>query len=271
MDSVPAASGSFRNHVDPKMRSGEFASKLSNTRFVLLGARSLRLSAYSSVLLDLGVRPASIILYNESKQHIPRDYPAASDSSWSPLPDWLRKDWGKDFDSLLSQTKETHFFSESLGSSELIQTLQRTTPDYVIYAGAAGNIVPKEILDIAPVIHIHPGALPMFRGSTTIYWALLQEMRPTCSVMFLNEYIDQGLIIHEKVCSMPTRLSELDGLYDAGVRAETLQEVLVLLAKDELRLKQQNSQGKDYYVIHPVLKNLVLSRLREGSLSIEDH
>ena len=253
------------------MRSGEFASKLSNTRFVLLGARSLRLSAYSSVLLDLGVTPASIILYNESKQHIPRDYPAASDSSWSPLPDWLRKDWGKDFDSLLSHTKESHFFSESLSSSELIQTLQRTIPDYVIYAGAAGNIVPKEILDIAPVIHIHPGALPMFRGSTTIYWALLQEMRPTCTVMFLNEYIDQGLIIHEKVCSMPTPLSELDSLYDAGVRAETLKEVLVMLAKDELRLKEQNSQGKDYYVIHPVLKNLVLSLLREGSLNIRDH
>ncbi|MDE0973579.1 MAG: formyltransferase family protein [Candidatus Nanopelagicales bacterium] len=246
-------------------------SKLSNTRFVLLGARSLRLSAYSSVLLGLGVRPASIILYNESKQHIPRDYPSASDSSWSPLPDWLQKDWGKDFDSLLSQTKESHFFPESLGSSELIQTLQGTIPDYVIYAGAAGNIVPKEILDIAPVIHIHPGALPMFRGSTTIYWALLQEMRPTCTAMFLNEYIDQGLIIHEKVCSMPTRLSELDSFYDAGVRAETLKEVLVMLAKDELRSKEQNSQGKDYYVIHPVLKNLVLSLLREGSLNIKDH
>jgi len=253
------------------MTSDEVANQLANTRFALLGARSLRLSAYSSVMHGLGVRPVSIILYNESQQHVPREYPALSDFSWNPLPDWLRKDWGKELEILISKTIESHFLSEGLDSSKLHQVLQQAAPDYIIYAGAAGNIVPKEILDIAPVIHVHPGALPAFRGSTTIYWALLQGMHPRCTAMFLNEYIDQGLIIHEKVCSLPTPLSEVDGLYDSGVRAEALQEVLVMLANGELRLKEQNSSGKDYYVIHPVLKNLVLSRLREGSLKIEDY
>ena len=104
----------------------------------------------------------------------------------------------------------------------------------------------------------------MFRGSTTIYWALLQETRPTCSVILLDDYIDQGFIIHDKVCLMPTSLSDLDGIYDAGVRAEALQEALMMLANNDLQLREQTESGKDYYVIHPVLKNLVLARLREG-------
>jgi len=253
------------------MRLDDVSSKLVNTRLVLLGARSLRLSAYSSVINGLGLIPAAIVLFNESKQHVPRHYPEPSNISWSPLPGWLRKDWGRELEILLSKTTESHFLSEGLDSSKLSQAVQGAEPDYIIYAGAAGNIVPSEILDIAPVIHVHPGSLPAFRGSTTIYWALLQGMNPKCTVMFLNEFIDQGLIIHEKVCPLPTPLSEIDGFYDSGVRAEALQEVLVMLANGKLRLKEQSSLGKDYYVIHPVLKNVVLSQLREGSLKIEDH
>ena len=52
----------------------------------------------------------------------------------------------------------------------------------IIYSGYPGEIIKDQILlKNKNIIHSHPGKLPMFKGSTTIYYSLLESGKIFCS------------------------------------------------------------------------------------------
>jgi methionyl-tRNA formyltransferase len=127
------------------------------------------------------------------------------------------------------------------------------TSDYIIYSGPAGVILRDEILNAGKVfIHAHPGLLPEFKGSTTVYYSMLLKREIGCSVFAMNREIDCGEILLMKTFPVPMVPVDFDMVVDPLVRAETLLE---WLASEDLT-KISNGTGNTFYIIHPVLKHL---------------
>lgn len=73
--------------------------------------------------------------------------------------------------------------------------IKELKPDYIIVA-AYGQILPKEILKLAPCINLHASLLPKYRGASPIQESLLNDDNFTgVSSMFMEEGLDSGDIL----------------------------------------------------------------------------
>jgi len=107
----------------------------------------------------------------------------------------------------------------------------------------------------------HAGALPNYRGSTTIYYSILQEQNCAASAILLANDIDTGPIVASKTYPAPPTNIDIDYIYDSAIRADLLVTVLNNYAEHgELPtpIHQEIEEGQDYYIIHPVLKHLAM-------------
>ena len=60
------------------------------------------------------------------------------------------------------------------GNAESTEQIKSLKPDFIIVA-AYGQILPKDILDIAPCINLHASLLPKYRGASPIQESLLND------------------------------------------------------------------------------------------------
>ena len=75
-------------------------------------------------------------------------------------------------------------------------------PDFIVVA-AYGQILPKEILQIAPCINLHASLLPKYRGASPIHEALLHGEKITgVTAMLMDEGLDTGDILAYSVCQV---------------------------------------------------------------------
>ena len=73
--------------------------------------------------------------------------------------------------------------------------IKELKPDYIIVA-AYGQILPKEILKLAPCINLHASLLPKYRGASPIQESLLNDDNFTgVTSMFMEEGLDSGDIL----------------------------------------------------------------------------
>lgn len=81
------------------------------------------------------------------------------------------------------------------GNTEAKEQIEALNPDFIIVA-AYGQILPKEILDIAPCINLHASLLPKYRGASPIQESLLNDDNFTgVTSMFMEEGLDSGDIL----------------------------------------------------------------------------
>ncbi len=78
---------------------------------------------------------------------------------------------------------------------EIVGELKQLNPDFIVVA-AYGQILKKEILEIAPSINLHTSILPKYRGASPIQQALLNGDKVTgVTAMLMNEGLDEGDIL----------------------------------------------------------------------------
>ena len=81
------------------------------------------------------------------------------------------------------------------GNEEAQKQIKSLKPDFIIVA-AYGQILPKEILDIAPCINLHASLLPKYRGASPIQESLLNDDNYTgVTSMLMEEGLDSGDIL----------------------------------------------------------------------------
>ncbi len=91
----------------------------------------------------------------------------------------------------------------SLKEIATIQTIKDLNPDIIIVA-AFGQILPKDILDIAPCINLHASLLPKYRGASPIQQALLNGDEYTgITSMLMDVGLDSGDILGLKYFKIP--------------------------------------------------------------------
>ena len=159
---------------------------------------------------------------------------------------------------------------DGIKDPQVEEYLQTFNPALVIYSGFGGEIVPARLLSMnIPFLHIHAGWLPDYRGSTTVYYSLLQDGLCGVSAILLDPKIDNGPIVAQHHYPPPPPGVDVDYLYDNAIRADLLVRVLSkwLIKHNFDDVKSQiHGEGETYYVIHPVLKHLALIGLEQGTI-----
>lgn len=152
--------------------------------------------------------------------------------------------------------KEFNFVD--INHPELISFLKKSSTDVFIFTG--GGILKNEILASGPkFLHLHPGEVPKYRGSTCFYYSIINEDACVVTAYFMDAKLDTGDIVFQKTFKRPNHIY-VDEVYDADIRSETLLEIFKsnLLESDYTLKKQDPSKGETYFIIHPVLKHIAI-------------
>jgi len=90
-----------------------------------------------------------------------------------------------------------------LSDEGMFEAIQSANPDYIIVA-AFGQILPKNILDIAPCINLHASILPQYRGASPVQQSLLNGDEKTgVTSMLMEEGLDTGDILEIREFVIP--------------------------------------------------------------------
>ena len=134
-----------------------------------------------------------------------------------------------------------------------------TSEKHFIVSLFPGDILGKKFIKLNKFFyHAHAGYLPEYRGSTTNYYSHLDDKGVGASVIILNEYIDRGKIIFRFKTKYFNSIKNYDSCLDSFLRVYALCKAMKKILKPK-RFKKFNNdfkKGNDYYIIHPVLKNL---------------
>ena len=97
---------------------------------------------------------------------------------------------------LLETNSDIEIFQpESLKDKEVQKELEKLEPDFIIVA-AYGQLLPKEVLDIAPCINLHASLLPSYRGASPIQSSILNgDKFSGVTAMLMDEGLDRGDIL----------------------------------------------------------------------------
>jgi methionyl-tRNA formyltransferase len=205
-------------------------------RLGFLAAGTARTLAYVAAMKDAGIVPAGAILVAGGR------YDSEAKAA---------------LDALAIDRRE--FASSDINAEPVVTAIGNSAWDIVLFSGPPGAIVGPSLLGTGrKFLHIHPGALPDYRGSTTIYYSLLERGSVAATALFLDDGIDTGPVLKEKTFAAPRDRRTIDVEFDAAIRGSVLQEVLAEIAADRLVPKTQDRVGRAFYIIHPVLKHVAI-------------
>ena len=224
---------------------------------VLLAASTPRSQAYLQALVANGLKPDRVILFGEQTAHETRQMDAPQRFREIVLPNLT--------ESLAVSSEQAGIATSScatgdVNADEVADEIADASPRVVIYSGRGGQIVGERLLRLGPqFLHLHSGWLPEYRGSTTLYYALLNGEPPAVTAILLDRMIDTGPVVARRHYPRPPASLDLDRVYDAAIRADLLVRVMREYATNgsfPVVQHQTPSEGTTYYVIHPVLKHL---------------
>lgn len=234
--------------------------KLEGVLFI--AARTARSQAYAQCMAAHGLEPEQVLIYGGKNSGRPGQ---STDISFENREQTV---FVPDLSVPLEDSCEarqwavTTLACESVNAPEMAQTLRNIAPKLVVYSGYGGEIVSSGLLGLnVPFLHIHGGWLPDYRGSTTIYYSILQEQNCSASAILLSNDIDTGPVIARENYPVPPAGVDVDYVYDSAIRADLLVKVLGEYAQQggwQTLSPQSTEAGRDYYVIHPVLKHLAM-------------
>jgi methionyl-tRNA formyltransferase len=102
----------------------------------------------------------------------------------------------------------------NLRAKETEEEITALAPDFIIVA-AYGQILPKNILDIAPCINLHASILPQYRGASPIQQSLLNGDKETgVTAMLMDVGLDTGDILKIEKMAIPESMM-VSELFDA--------------------------------------------------------
>lgn len=239
-------------------------------RILLIGTDTARARAYASAIEHAGLGPVNGIFYGApaAAQQAGPDEGRQFGDLWLPhIATGVAEIYGR------NGWSSKWLAAERINDRVCIEALRDSGAALAIFVGRGGEIVSAEALSQGvPVLHMHPGKLPEQRGSTTIYYSLL-EGRPCCvSALLMDEEIDAGPLLAINCYPAPRGGVDVDVLYDCAIRADTLVGVLRhLKSTGTLPRVVPDASSNDglYFVVHPLLKHLALLSLQEASAGLE--
>lgn len=209
-----------------------------------------RSKAYIQKIVKNGISLDEILFMNDKRNE--KDFDAREINQ--------AKKYGFDISQPVKETLKTakldfqQFDFVDINHHDIEDYLKNSQSNFFIFTG--GGILKKEILESGPkFIHLHPGIVPEYRGSTCFYYSIIKENKLGVTAYIMDKNLDTGDIIFQKIFEKPDH-EFIDNVFDPHIRSETLLEILNhnLIEKGEFR--KQDKGGETYYIIHPILKHI---------------
>ena len=229
---------------------------------VLLACDSARSRAYIQAMCHFGMPPSHVFMMGLENDRPPD---ASSDQRlWNGL---LLPDLAEPVAASCARAGigVTRLPERDVNADATVEALAGMSADLVVYSGVGGQIVSERALTAGPrFLHMHSGWLPDYRGSTTIYYAILNGDLPGVTSILLDPGIDTGPVVLRQTYPMPEAGMDVDLVYDAAIRADLMCRTLARFSRAgsvDFQFVQSADEGRSYFVIHPVLKHIALLSL----------
>jgi len=222
----------------------------------MIAQDTLRSRAYIQGLFNAGFKPHSAIILQDT-------IPAHTSAPNSLEKSIERSDYFDAGKTVITSLHEENILysvvsARSFNEAAVVEALTKGEAHYYIFSGS--GILKDEILSTGKkLIHVHPGKLPEYRGSTTFLYSLLAEGKCAATGFIMNKGIDTGDIIASREFLPPDPDVDISRIYDPYIRSQVLVDVVRQLAdKGYLVGERQKSGGETYYMIHPLLRTLAI-------------
>ena len=248
--------------IDPPSRPSQLLGTFPRVAF--LAADTVRSRGYAQALVAHGVRLGRVVIVKVSGDARRWGQCDMTPSSGASLGGYFVPNLDIPLGETCQALSDDVILLETgtVNAPEVVATLSANDYDFAIYSGFGGELVSCEVLEgCAPLLHMHAGWLPDYRGSTTTFFSWLRDGNCGVSAILLNAKIDQGVILGRKRYPPPTAGMDSDYLYDAVLRSDLLLfliEHLAIAGKLPSATQQEADEGETYYIIHPVLKHLAI-------------
>ena len=247
---------STRDIVSPGIRPVTPGQRVSKLGMVLQEGNRAR--AYLQALVSAGFYPNHVLLLRHPIYNTPlNQFPSIRKT--------LLFDPNMPEEAILKERAISYqvINSDSCNDQKVVETLRARGEEYFVFSGRG---ILKNIFDSGKkFIHVHPGKLPEYKGSTCFYYSILAEDLWTCTSFLMSPGVDEGDIITSRSFPIPAANIDPARVYDPYTRSEVLVDVIGQLANTgTIKAKKQNqSAGITYYIIHPVLRHLAEERIRK--------
>ena len=154
----------------------------------------------------------------------------------------------------------------SINSPEAIQLLKELGPRLIVVAGT--RILSKQFLGSAqcPVVNIHAGITPLYRGVHGAYWALVERRPDLCGVTVHR--VDAGIDTGEVLAQRLIHTTELDNFVtypwiQLGEGLKALAELLPeVVSGERIGVPAMSTESRLRY--HPTFWDYLRYRIRDG-------
>ena len=163
--------------------------------------------------------------------------------------------------------KKTLFIRSNTVNSSLVEEAISQIKENIptIFSGYSGEIIKNENILKKNLIHFHPGDLPYYKGSTTVFYSLILEKKITVTCFKMTSNIDEGEILYKKNFKKPAKLNQINSLYDHEIRAETMIEFLKK-GKKKYKINNKSKNFSIYYIAHPIIRGIAIHKKKVKQL-----
>ena len=135
-------------------------------------------------------------------------------------------------------------------NEDAVEMVRQAKPDVIVVV-AFGQIIPKEILDMAPYgcLNVHASLLPAYRGAAPIQWAVLNgDKESGVTIMRMDEGLDTGDMISKVVVPLDKKETS-ESLFDklAAAGAKLLVDTLPSVAEGTAVYEKQPEESTTAY------------------------
>lgn len=227
-----------------------------------LAAQTSRSLAYAQALEDAGIKIKHTLIYSDGSDGKLGQPARELRNDHRYFGDILLPRFDRNLQDIACRISEhvDEVKTSNVNDIEVVDVLNLIDTQAIIYSGYGKQIVKDSLLQLyKPIIHMHAGSLPRFRGSTTIYYEMLLTGKCGVTGIFLDNGIDTGKVIFHRLYPKPAHWIDIDHVYDPAIRADGLVRFLKSYYDKNFTVEEQeNSNSTEYYVIHPLLKHIAI-------------
>lgn len=130
-----------------------------------------------------------------------------------------------------------------------------------------GEIVKNISLLKKRLLHCHPGDLPKFKGSTTLYYSIILNKKICVTILEMKKKIDEGNIRYKKFFNYPKNFNDIEKNFDDKIRALTFIEYLK--SKKTFMKSYYKKNYLPYYIAHPIIRQILSHKRHLKRTSIQ--
>lgn len=235
-------------------------------KLVLLAGNTLRARAYAQQLEALNHADLDInaLFFGFNQRKSPSVDPEELTNAYFQRQDIFIPDLNEDIRTTFNRQgwNSKNVDTDDVNSESVLEALASFDADIFVFAGYGGQILKApHFSDGRQYLHMHPGKLPIERGSTTLYYSMLNQRPCTVTAFYMTEKIDAGENILYKEYPVPGRGVNTDLWFDNVIRADCFKHAVLAILEGNYHYDFQGD-SEEYYVIHPVLKHVALLSMK---------